>query len=154
MIKLRIFQPLQLLLLLATACIVAPSAVAHCQVPCGIYDDHMRLQAMLEDADTIRKATRQLAQLAGKQDPQAIQQATRWVLNKEQHAQRIIATISDYFLTQRIQPSQSDYAERLIQHHAVILAAMKTKQHAAPEYATVLSDKIAALAPYYAPRPH
>ena len=29
---------------------------AHCQVPCGIYDDHARVEAMAEDAATVIKA--------------------------------------------------------------------------------------------------
>lgn len=29
---------------------------AHCQVPCGIYDDHARVAAMLEDAATVEKS--------------------------------------------------------------------------------------------------
>ena len=52
----------------------------------------------------------------------------RWVQNKESHAQKIITTMADYFLTQRVKPSQEDYADRLAKHHAVILAAMKAKQ--------------------------
>ena len=28
----------------------SPQAIhAHCQIPCGIYDDHARVEAMLED---------------------------------------------------------------------------------------------------------
>ncbi|MGD8467739.1 MAG: superoxide dismutase [Ni] [Desulfobacterales bacterium] len=40
-------------------------------------------------------------------------------MNKEKHAQQIISTISDYFLTQRVKPSQKDYTERLLKHHRV-----------------------------------
>ena len=29
---------------------------AHCQIPCGIYDDHARVHAMLEDVTTIEKS--------------------------------------------------------------------------------------------------
>ena len=39
---------------------------AHCQIPCGIYDDHARVNAMLEDAATVAKATKLIAELAGK----------------------------------------------------------------------------------------
>ena len=53
-------------------------------------------------------------------------------MNKEQHAQNIIDSISDYFLTQRVKASQEDYAERLQKHHAVIVAAMRAKQNADP----------------------
>ena len=70
-------------------------------------------------------------------------------MNKEKHAQQIISTISDYFLTQRVKPSQKDYAERLLKHHAVIIAAMKAKQNADMKYAKSLKDSIEALLSYY-----
>ncbi len=125
------------------------SAQAHCQIPCGIYDDHAKVQAMLEDAATIEKATNLIAELAVKTEPQSKNQLVRWVMNKEKHAQNIIATISDYFLTQRVKPDQQDYAKRLQQHHAVIVAAMKTKQHADKSYATALRISIERLLAYY-----
>ena len=102
-------------------------AQAHCQIPCGIYDDNARIVAMLEDAATVTKAVKLISELSGKTDPQSQNQIVRWVVNKEQHAQRIIETISDYFLTQRVKPSQEDYATRLRLHHAVILAAVRAK---------------------------
>jgi nickel superoxide dismutase len=138
----------------STLSLLTQTADAHCQVPCGIYDDSARLQNMLEDAQTVGKATAKLAELAGKQDAQSINQATRWVLNKEQHAQRIISTISDYYLTQRVKPSQADYRQRLVKHHAVIIAAMQAKQHADHQYATTLYETIEALTAYYPPHHH
>jgi len=125
------------------------SAHSHCQIPCGIYDDHARIQSMLEDAATIEKSDKQIAELAGKTDAQSKNQLVRWVMNKEKHAQNIISTISDYFLTQRVKPTQKDYAERLIKHHAVIIAAMNTKQKADAKSAQNLKDSIIALSSYY-----
>lgn len=129
--------------------LIPHSSNAHCQVPCGIYDDHARVRAMLEDAETVTKATTMLAELAGKSDAQSLNQISRWVANKESHAQKIIETISDYFLTQRLKPDQSDYVERLKKHHAVILAAMKAKQNADASFAKTLSEAISDLVPYY-----
>jgi nickel superoxide dismutase len=80
--------------------------------------------------------------------------AGRWVMNKEKHAQQIIATISDYFLTQRIKPDQKDYATRLANHHAVILAAVKAKQNVNMNVAKALRESIAALLPYYSEPAH
>jgi len=121
----------------------------HCQVPCGIYDDAARVKGMLEDAATVAKATKLIAALAGKTDAQSQNQMVRWVVNKDQHAQKIIATISDYFLTQRVKPDQEDYPERLAKHHAVIIAAMKAKQNADVKYAQALQGSIKALRSYY-----
>lgn len=127
---------------------------AHCQVPCGIYDDHARVQLMLEDAATIEKATTMMAELAGKKDVQSANQMVRWVMNKEQHAQNIISTISDYFLTQRVKSSQKDYAERLQKHHAVIVAAMKAKQIGDGKAAAALMAAVAELKAYYPEHKH
>lgn len=129
-------------------------AGAHCQIPCGIYDDHARVQAMLEDAVTVEKSFKLLGELAGKTDAQSQNQLVRWVMNKEKHAQNVITTISDYFLTQRVKPSQEDYGERLKKHHAVIVAAMKAKQNSDMKYGTALKQSIEALLPYYPEHKH
>ena len=126
-----------------------PNAMAHCQIPCGIYDDHAQVASMRQDVATIHKAVDMIVGLAGKTDPQSQNQLVRWVMNKEQHAQNIIDSISDYFLTQRVKASQEDYAERLQKHHAVIVAAMRAKQNADPEVVDELKAAVDAVAPYY-----
>ncbi|TKB49666.1 superoxide dismutase, Ni [Ferrimonas aestuarii] len=140
--------------ILLAALLVPSWAWAHCQVPCGIYDDHARVQQMLEDAATVEKATTMMAELAGKSDAQSQNQMVRWVMNKESHAQKVIETISDYFLTQRVKPSQKDYATRLQKHHGVILAAMKAKQNADGKYAAELMAAISGLKGYYPEHKH
>lgn len=130
------------------------SVQAHCQIPCGIYDDYSRVEAMLEDAATIEKATRLINELAGKKDAQSQNQLVRWVMNKEYHAQKIITTISDYFLTQRVKPKQKDYKERLIKHHTIILSAMKAKQNTDVKLVVNLRKSIEALLSYYPEKKH
>ena len=73
------------------------SVQAHCQIPCGIYDDAARVAEMLESAATVEKSMKLIGELAGKNDAQSQNQLVRWVMNKEEHAQMIISTISDYF---------------------------------------------------------
>jgi nickel superoxide dismutase len=124
-------------------------AGAHCQIPCGIYDDHMRVAQMMEDSETILKSCRMMAELSGKTDVQSQNQMIRWVMTKEVHAQKVILAISDYFLTQRVKESQPDYLERLKRHHAVIVAAMKAKQNADEQTAQALQRAIQDLAGYY-----
>lgn len=124
------------------------TSYAHCQIPCGIYNDNARVQAMLEDVVTITKAIKQLNTLATKTDAPSQNQRVRWVINKEKYAKNIIAIIANYFLTQRVKPSQKDYTERLIKHHKVILLAMKVKQTVDQKYAEQLKVAIEALAPY------
>lgn len=134
--------------------IYSPIAYSHCQIPCGIYDDHARVKTMLEDVATARKAIDLIAELSKKSDAQSNNQIVRWVINKESHAQNIILTISDYFLTQRVKPKQKDYIERLKKHHAVIVAAMKVKQNADMTYVDALEASIEALLPYYPEHKH
>ena len=67
---------------------------AHCQVPCGIYDDGARVAELREDARTIGKAIAMIGELAGKEDAQSSNQLARWVANKEQHAANIIEVVA------------------------------------------------------------
>ncbi len=145
---------LTLAILLTAGFILPQAAQAHCQIPCGIYDDYARLLSMQEDATTVEKSTTMMIELTGKMDVQAQNQMVRWVVNKEDHAQKIIETISNYFLTQRVKPSQKDYEKRLKQHHAVILAAMKVKQNADMESVKALKKSISALEAYYPEHKH
>merc|ERR1711879_835956 len=103
----------------------------------------------MEDAATVKKSVKLLNELAGKTDVQSQQQFVRWVNTKEMHAQKVISTIADYFLTQRVKASQKDYVERLTKHHAVIVAAMKAKQNATMEAAEALEKAIMELEDYY-----
>ena len=132
-----------------TLCLVGSYSFGHCQVPCGIYDDVSRVQQMLEDVSTINKAIDQIIELNDKSDAQSAQQLVRWVNNKEIHADKIIATVSNYFLTQRVKPSAEDYLVRLSQHHRVILLSMKVKQNADAEVAQDLRQAVEALSNYY-----
>jgi nickel superoxide dismutase len=133
------------------------SARAHCQVPCGIYDDHARVHAMREDAMTIAKALKEMATLAGKRDAQSANQLVRWVNTKEQHAEKIMRSIADYFLAQKIQPpaakadakTQAVYLERLAKHHAVMVAAMKCKQSASDEPLKALNRALDGIEGYW-----
>lgn len=133
------------------------SALGHCQVPCGIYDDPARFQGMLEDATTIKKAMVQINELASKDDALSLNQAARWVTTKEAHAAHIITTISEYFLTQKVKevtrdsPGYPKYLESLAAHHLVLRAAMKTKQTVDPANADTLRATIEALQKQYRP---
>lgn len=132
----------------------AQSLSAHCQVPCGIYDDHAKVDEMIQDADTVIKAANMMAELEGASDVQSHQQFVRWVNNKESHAQKVIITIADYFLTQRVKADQEDYVQRLKDHHAVILLAMKVKQSSDPAAGEALKAAVEKLVAYYPQHHH
>lgn len=139
----------RVLYVLITIVLFTQTSFGHCQVPCGIYDDHARVTAMLEDVKTIEKSVLLITELSEKSDAQSAQQVTRWVMIKESHAQSIIQTISDYFLTQRVKASQKDYEKRLVKHHTVIVNAMKAKQKVDAKVVTALKESVEALHAYY-----
>jgi nickel superoxide dismutase len=136
---------------------LVPRAAAHCEVPCGIYDDPARVALMFEDATTIGKAVDEILALAGRTDAPSVNQAARWVHTKEEHATRIQHTIAQYFMTQRIKPAEAGsaaweaYATSLAEHHAVLLAAMKTKQTVDPAAVEALRAAIEKVGRRYPP---
>jgi nickel superoxide dismutase len=102
-------------------------ASAHCEIPCGIYDDHLRIHLIEEDAATIEKAMKQIVKLGG-ETPTNHNQLVRWITNKETHANRIQETVYQYFMAQRIKDGDDNYREKLVLLHQMLVAAMKCKQ--------------------------
>lgn len=143
------------LVMVVAALMVSSRASAHCQVPCGIYDDAARIAQLREDAATIDKAIKSIVDLSGTSDAQAFNQAARWVSTKEVHASHVITVVAEYFLTQKVKPvapgasGYEAYLVNLADHHAVMAAAMKTKQNADPKYVAALRKAIDALAQHY-----
>ena len=101
---------------------------AHCQIPCGIYSDAMRIIEIKEDLQTIEKSILMINELSGKYDPQSSNQLSRWIDTKEKHAQNIQDVISQYFLTQRIKQNSKNYENELITLHQLLVSVMKCKQ--------------------------
>ncbi|MEM9354420.1 MAG: superoxide dismutase [Ni] [Planctomycetota bacterium] len=122
---------------------------AHCQVPCGIYDDPARIKLLFEHESTIAKAIDQIGELADTHEPTGHNQLSRWVLTKEQHATDIQRIMADYFMTQRIKPDAEGYTDLLTKAHAVMIAAMKCKQAADPATAKALHESIRAFEEAY-----
>ncbi len=122
---------LSLMIALAAA---APAA-AHCQIPCGIYDDELRVQLIEEHITTVEKSMKQIVAL-GAADPVDYNQLVRWVGNKEEHAQEIQDIVTAYFMAQRIKPAvdhddekaMNEYIHKLAILHAIQIHAMKAKQ--------------------------
>ena len=127
-------------------------ARGHCQVPCGIFTDDLRVKAMQEDAQTIRKAIVQSQELHSKSSLQDLQQIIRWVQTKEEHAAKIMDTSGTYFMAQKVKKAElstEEYHKILSLHHAVMVAAMKTKQSADLAPVDDLDAALAAIEPIY-----
>ena len=109
------------------------SLLAHCQVPCGIYNDAARIIQIQEDFSTIQKAMTNIEELSQQQDATSMNQLTRWIMTKEDHASKIQKVVSDYFLSQRIKAktegSEFDtYVKQTTTLHQILVSAMKCKQ--------------------------
>ncbi len=136
--KTKIFS----LLSLVTFTIGAPSLFAHCEVPCGIFADEMRFEQMLEEHTTIAKAITNINELSAKSDALSHNQLARWVATKESHAVKIQETIAQYFMSQRIKTDHENYQNQLVAAHAVMVAAMKSKQSVDVAVADTLRETI------------
>ncbi len=120
-------KTLFMLLTAGVMLMVAVSAAAHCEIPCGIYDDRLRARMLAEHANTIEKSMRQIVGLSGK-TPVNYNQMVRWVNNKEEHAEEVQHIVWQYFMAQRIRPDAEKYGEKLAVLHQMLLTAMKCKQ--------------------------
>ena len=106
----------------------------HCEVRCGIGDDRARVASLRGMGATIRKAMTQINEIAagGLSDPVKLNQSMRWVMTKEEHCSKIITTVAEYCLCQRVKTevfaNDAEYVQALKAHHAVMQNAMKCKQ--------------------------
>jgi len=146
-----------LLSLIALLSLVAGASLsAHCQVPCGIFDDEVKFAEFEQHVETIDKSARLIRKIAEKESlsAQDRQQLIRWTVQKEAHAQKIISETADYFLAQRIKPGADHYEEKLELLHHIIVYAMKSKQSVENEPVETLGKKIAAFKALYLHHDH
>lgn len=121
---------------------------AHCEIPCGIYDDAMRIHMIMEDIVTIEKAMQQIDELS-KASPVNYNQIVRWVNAKEDHAVKIQEIASEYFMTQRIKvvevsdkENYEKYLTQLTAMHELMIYAMKSKQGIDQDNVTKMRDAL------------
>jgi len=131
------------------------SAWGHCEIPCGIYDDDARFDMLEEHITTIEKSMDEITRLSAEGDKN-YNQLVRWVVNKENHAEKFIAIVSQYFITQRIAPVApdqgqkfTDYQKSLTLTHQLIHYAMKTKQTVDKANTTKLRELVSQYREHY-----
>ena len=129
---------------------VSSIVFSHCEIPCGIYGDPMRLDLMAEHIATIEKSMKQIEQLSEVGDTN-YNQLLRWVVNKEHHADAFSDIITQYFMKQRIKPAEKgdtkayrDYVHKLTLLHRMMVTSMKCKQTTDLAHATNLRADLAA----------
>lgn len=124
-----------LALMVVTMIFVIPNLLtAHCQVPCGIYGDSLRIDLMQEHTETIEKSMNSIMELK-KADDINYNQLVRWINNKDEHANKFSEIVTYYFLAQRIKPVDQNneqaykkYQTHLELLHKMMVYAMRAKQ--------------------------
>jgi nickel superoxide dismutase len=130
--------------LVSAGVVFAPAAFSHCQVPCGIYDDELRIKVIGEDITTVEKCMTMIVELSAEGEPD-MNQIVRWVNTKEYHADDIMDIVAEYFMAQRIKAVDADegeaygeYVTRLTLLHKIMFCAMKAKQSTDPAHVATL----------------
>ena len=136
---------------------VAHAAPAHCEVPCGIYDDHAEVERMRLDAITMKKASAQITTLADQVDAASLNTIARWAMVKEEHGRKLQPSVAWYFLTQRVKApkdmndaaAREKYHGQLAAFHRISVAAMKAAQNLDPAATDELLAAIDVVEPWY-----
>jgi len=134
------------------ASLTGSNAFAHCQIPCGIFDDAARFAMMEERVATIEKSMKQVIALSGPENTTAngsYNQVVRWVETKDSHADELSDIATYYFLAQRVKPVDKEnkeaygkYINEITWLHRIIVHAMKAKQTTDLEHVEKLRDLI------------
>lgn len=130
-------------------------SLAHCEIPCGIYEDTLRIELIKEHITTIEKSMNMIIELS-EEEVTNYNQIVRWVVNKDEHAQKLQDIVSQYFMHQRIKPVSPEneemyeiYIERLTLLHELLVYSMKAKQTTDLTYIDKLNKTINAFEKSY-----
>lgn len=120
------------IIMVATMTLLPRNSYAHCEIPCGIYADSLRITLIGEHIQTIKKSMKQIKILSQEGDKN-YNQIIRWVTNKEDHAKKIQELATQYFMFQRIKISDAPQEKKKNQQllsllHQLCVYAMKSKQ--------------------------
>ena len=115
-----------LLVSIIPLCSFVNTSQAHCEIPCGIYDDQLRITMIKEHITTIEKSMEKIKHLEISGND--ANQLTRWIINKENHANQLQDIISDYFMVQRIKPNAKNYNKKISLLHKMLIYTMQCKQ--------------------------
>ena len=115
----------------------------------------MRVAEIKEHLTTIEKAMDQIQKLSTNADENH-NQIVRWVVTKEDHANKIQHICSQYFMSQRVKPVGTEDAAKhakfiteLTALHALMRAAMTCKQGTSPKTVAAAREALAAFEKSY-----
>jgi len=113
---------------------ISPMVFSHCEIPCGIYDDQMRLNMLAEHITTIEKSMKEIQALSAEGNKN-YNQLVRWIVNKEKHSDDFSDIVTQYFMTQRLKPAEEsdqkaykEYIHKLTLLHKMMVYSMRCKQ--------------------------
>ncbi|WP_321316796.1 superoxide dismutase [Ni] [Labilibaculum sp.] len=126
---------------------------AHCEIPCGIYADSLRIIMLSEDIETIEKSMKKITELSSTEKAD-YNQLVRWITNKEDHANKIQDIATQYFMFQRVKVSDdpkimAKNAKLLAVLHEICVYAMKSKQTTDLTYVEKLKQAVQELSHLY-----
>jgi len=134
---------------------ISNKTFAHCEIPCGIYEDTLRIELIKEHIITIEKSMKMIIELSQAETPN-YNQIVRWVNNKENHAEKLQEIVSQYFLHQRIKPTTSEnqemynkYIKQLTLLHELLVYSMKAKQTTDLSFINKLNNTVIAFEEVY-----
>jgi len=151
----KVKQLVLLILFTIISISISNKTYAHCEIPCGIYEDTLRIELIKEHIVTIEKSMKMIIKLSN-EDTHDYNQIVRWVNNKEDHANKLQEVVSQYFLHQRIKPTSIEneelytkYIKQLSLLHELLVYSMKTKQTTDLMYIEKLSTAVNAFEKIY-----
>ena len=134
---------------------ITNKAFAHCEIPCGIYGDSLRIEQIREHIVTLEKSMKMIIELSKEETPN-YNQLVRWINNKDDHANQLQDIVSQYFLHQRIKivdPSNKEMYEKYVTHltllHKLLVYSMKAKQTTDLTYIEKLNSTVDAFEKAY-----
>lgn len=119
---------------------------AHCEIPCGIYADSVRIVLLSEHISTIEKSMNKINEISSSENVD-YNQLVRWVNNKEDHAKKIQEIATQYFMFQRVKltddsEKQKKNAKLMAVLHEICVYAMKAKQTTDLKYIEKLNNAV------------
>ena len=74
-------------LIVISTFLLPTKSYAHCEIPCGIYQDSLRIQMINEHIETIEKSMKMINKLSAEGEKN-YNQLVRWIMNKEEHVKK------------------------------------------------------------------
>ncbi len=111
----------------------ASNVMAHCEIPCGIFTDRLRFEELREHFETIEKSMVSIDELS-EADQVDHNNLVRWIMNKEDHVDKVHKIVYQYFLNQRVAPvagseeeGWDNYVKQLTLLHNILVESMRCR---------------------------